>query len=96
MSFWKEVLSLCKDLFLGLLRFWVSIFGDLQSFRNKLILISTLLCIYTIHKEQSSEVIIASLGIWNMIIAYYFKKRNESKEMELKAEVEESKIECAD
>lgn len=92
MSFWKEVLDLGKELFINLLKFWVSILGDLQSFRNKLICISTLLCIYTIYKEQSSEVIIASLGIWNMIIAYYFKKRNESKEMELKAEVEEVKI----
>lgn len=94
MSFWKEILSLCKDLFLCFLRFWVSLFDDLKSFRNKLILVSTLLCIYTIHKEQSSEVIIASLGIWNMIIAYYFKKRNESKQMELNAEIEEEAIDC--
>ena len=83
--FLKEILSLFHELLLSFLKFWISIFEDLKSFRNKLILISTLLCIYTINKGQSNEVIITSLGIWNMIIAYYFKKRNESKEMEIKS-----------
>ena len=93
MSFWKELFSLSKDLIISLFKFWLTLLEDLHSFRNKLILISTLLCIYTIYKEQSNEVIIASLGIWNMIIAYYFKKRNESKQMDLDAEIEEDKIE---
>lgn len=92
MSFWKELLELGKELVLSFVRFWVTLLEDLHSFRNKLILVSTLLCLYTINKEQSSEVIIAALGIWNMIIAYYFKKRNESKQMELNAEVEEDAL----
>jgi len=93
MSFWKELLSLSKELIISLFKFWITLFNDLHSFRNKLILVSTLFCLYTINKEQSSEVIIAALGIWNMIIAYYFKKRNESKQMELNAEVEEEALE---
>lgn len=93
MNFLKELLSLSKELVLSFFKFWVSLFNDLYSFRNKLILVSTLLCIYTIQKEQSNEVIIAALGIWNIIIAYYFKKRNESKQMELNAEIEKDEIE---
>ena len=93
MSFWKDLLNLGKELVIAFFKFWLTLLEDLHSFRNKLILVSTLICLYTIHKEQSNEVIIASLGIWNMIIAYYFKKRNESKQMELNAEVEEDKIE---
>ena len=92
MSFWKELLELGKELVLSFVRFWVTLLQDLHSFRNKLILVSTLLCLYTINKEQSNEVIIAALGIWNMIIAYYFKKRNESKQMELNADVEEEAL----
>jgi len=92
MNFSKELWSLIKELILAFFKFWVSLLTDLHSFRNKLILVSTLLCLYTINKEQSNEVIIASLGIWNMIIAYYFKKRNESKQMELNAEVEEDAL----
>lgn len=93
MSFWKELLDLGKELVIAFVKFWLTLLEDLHSFRNKLILVSTLLCLYTINKEQSNEVIIASLGIWNMIIAYYFKKRNESKQMELNAEVEEEALE---
>jgi hypothetical protein len=93
MSFWKELLDLGKELVIAFVKFWLTLLEDLHSFRNKLILVSTLLCLYTINKEQSNEVIIAALGIWNMIIAYYFKKRNESKQMELNAEVEEEAIE---
>lgn len=93
MSFWKELLDLGKELVIAFVRFWLTLLEDLHSFRNKLILVSTLLCLYIINKEQSNEVIIAALGIWNMIIAYYFKKRNESKQMELNAEVEEEALE---
>lgn len=93
MSFWKELLDLGKELVIAFVKFWLTLLEDLHSFRNKLILVSTLLCLYTINKEQSNEVIIAALGIWNMIIAYYFKKRNESKQMELNAEVEEEALE---
>lgn len=93
MSFWKELLELGKELVIAFVKFWLTLLEDLHSFRNKLILVSTLLCLYTINKEQSNEVIIAALGIWNMIIAYYFKKRNESKQMELNAEVEEEALE---
>ncbi len=78
LSFGKEVLNLLKELCLSFLDFWVSIFEDLHSFRNKLVLVSTMLCLYVLSSSQSETVIITALGIWNMIIAYYFKKRNES------------------
>lgn len=77
-SFGTEILDLLKELCLSFLDFWISIFEDLHSFRNKLVLISTMLCLYVLSSSQSETVIITALGIWNMIIAYYFKKRNES------------------
>ena len=88
MSFWKEAYELVKELGLAFLEFWVSIFKDLHSFRNKLVLISTLLCLYVIWSSQSDTVIVTALGIWNIIIAYYFKKRNESFEKELEVKLE--------
>jgi hypothetical protein len=73
-----KIYNLFKDLLISILLFLISIFRDFHSFRNKLILISTILCFYTIYSSMSNEVIISVIAIWNIIIMYYFKKRQES------------------
>lgn len=75
-----ELKELGKELLIAFVDFWVSLLKDFHSFRNKLILVSTILCICVIYGSKSEGAIISALGIWNMIIAYYFKKRNESAE----------------
>lgn len=75
MSYWKSILELLKEMLKSFLEVNLSILNDLKSFRNKLVFFTCLLVFMICSQNQDFRVSLASLGLLEFFLCYYFNNR---------------------
>ena len=74
-KFIKDVLNLLQKIVIAILEANLSLFEDLKSFRNKLVFFTCLLVVLIILLDRDYRVMLASLGLFEFFICYYFNNR---------------------
>ena len=75
MNFIKKVIKLICDIIIAILEANLSLFQDLKSFRNKLVFFTCCIVVLIILLDRDYRVALASLGLFEFFICYYFNNR---------------------
>ena len=75
MNFIKKVFKLIGDIIVAILEANLSLFQDLKSFRNKLVFFTCCIVLLIILLDRDYRVALASLGLFEFFICYYFNNR---------------------
>ena len=75
MNFIKKVFKLIGDIIVAILEANLTLFQDLKSFRNKLVFFTCGLTVLIILLDRDYRVALASLGLFEFFICYYFNNR---------------------
>lgn len=75
MNFIKKVFKLIGDIIVAILEANLTLFQDLKSFRNKLVFFTCCLVVLIILLDRDYRVALASLGLFEFFICYYFNNR---------------------
>ena len=74
-QFLLKVWQLLKSIIIAILELILSIFEDLQSFRNKLVFFTCGLVFLIIWQDKDYRVGLAALGLLEFFLCYYFNNR---------------------
>lgn len=69
------MIKLIRDIIYAVLKLILSIFADLQSFRNKLVFFTCGLVFIIIWQDKDYRVSLAALGLLEFFLCYYFNNR---------------------
>lgn len=75
LSFIKKIFKLIGDIIVAILEANLSLFQDLKSFRNKLVFFTCCIVVLIILLDRDYRVALASLGLFEFFICYYFNNR---------------------
>ena len=73
--FIKKVFQLLCNIIIAFLEANLSLLEDLKSFRNKLVFFTCALVVLIILLDRDYRVMLASLGLFEIFICYYFNNR---------------------
>jgi len=69
------MIKLIKEIMINFLKLILTIFTDLQSFRNKLVFFTCGLVFIIIWQDKDYRVSLAALGLLEFFLCYYFNNR---------------------
>lgn len=75
MQFIKKVFSLLGKIVITFLEANLSLLEDLKSFRNKLVFFTCCIVVLIILLDRDYRVALASLGLFEFFVCYYFNNR---------------------
>ena len=85
-SFFKEIWELIQEIIIAFFQVNLTIMNDLKSFRNKLVFFTCLLVFIVCCQNQDYRVSVASLGLLEIFLCYYFKNRKQKEPNKNKCE----------
>ena len=69
------MINLIKEIMINFLKLILTIFTDLQSFRNKLVFFTCGLVFIIIWQDKDYRISLAALGLLEFFLCYYFNNR---------------------
>ncbi|MGN0016003.1 MAG: hypothetical protein ACI37O_01525 [Candidatus Avelusimicrobium sp.] len=81
-SFFSELAALLKEMLFTGMEAFISFLDDACSFRNFLVIVMITLGIWIISRSNDTATTLGVLGLLEIIVAYYYKQRNDSDKKE--------------